>query len=430
MRSHPPRRSAPPPGSSLLWTAVALWLATGCGSPEPLATTFQDGEGTFIVRLGTDTVSVERYSLSPERMEVLAVTRSPRTLLREVTLEFGDGGQLERYESRVREPGAAADELLDRTVVTWEEGDSVRVESGVGDAAEIRRMAGSPDMIPLSFNHFSLVEAAIRRGLDEDLGQIRMWSGGPAPMGLERVGRDSVALVTPQLGTWRVRVDDEGRILGMHAGALGRDVERVPDLDVDALAARFADEDARGEGMGPLSPRDTVRATVAGAELTVDYSRPAARGRQVFGGLVPYGEIWRTGADLATHLTTTRPLRIGDEVVPPGTYTLFTIPEPESWTVILNRQTGQPGTEYDEELDLLRAEVPVAPAPEAMNRFTIEIGPEDDGGVLRLLWEDAVVSVPFRVEAGGAGEQARIEGSGLSLPVQVSRSVASGRATR
>ncbi len=361
-----------------------------------------EDEGAFVVRLGTDTVAVERYRLSPERMDVLAVTRSPRTLHREVTLEFGDGGELARYESRVLDPASPDEDPTQRSVMTYGP-DGIQVESGVGEEAETEEVEGDPGMIPLSLNHFSLVELAIRRALDDETDTATMWMGGPVSMELQRIGPDSVALVTPTLGTWRARVDEEGRILGMEAGALGRDVERVSELDVDALALRYAEEDARGEGMGPLSPRDTVRATVAGAEITVDYSRPSARGRVVFGGLVPLGEVWRTGANQATHLTTDRPLELGGETLPPGTYTVFTIPEPESWTLIVNRETGQDGTEYDPDMDLFRTTMEVRAPEEPVERFTIRVEPEGEGGVLGFLWEESEARIPFQVGAAGGG---------------------------
>jgi hypothetical protein len=158
------------------------------------------------------------------------------------------------------------------------------------------------------------------------------------------------------------------------------------------LAARYA-----ASGLGSLSPRDTVRAAVGGARLHVDYSRPSKRGRQVFGGLVPWDEVWRTGANRATHLTTDRALRVGDVTIPAGTYTLFTIPSRAGWTLIVNRQTGQGGLDYDASQDLARVPMRVETLPEVVERFTIAIEPEGAGGVLSLVWDRTAASVAFRV---------------------------------
>lgn len=387
-----------PPLVSL--AACAGILAAACAPAAPDA-----DEGTFVIRLGTDTVGVERYTLTADRLEALAVTRTPRTLLREMVLEFGEEGAILRYESRAVDPALPEeDPPIQRTVIRYE-ADSAAVETGAGEETETRRIAAGPDLVPFSLSHLSLAELAIRRALAAGRDTAYMLSGGPLPMALRRPAPDSVALETGPLGTWLARVDEEGRVLAMSTGALGRDVERVRGLDADALARRWAEADARGEGMGPLSPRDTVRATVGGAAILVDYSRPAKRGRVVFGNLVPYGQVWRTGADVATHLVTDRPLIIEGERLPAGTYTLFTIPEPDRWTLIVNRESGQPGTEHDEAEDLFRVPMQLLSLDPPEERFTIAVEEEAEGGVLRLRWDGTEARVSFRVETGGRGSR-------------------------
>jgi hypothetical protein len=357
--------------------------------------------GAFVVRLGTDTTAVEEYTRTRDRLEARTLSRTPRARLFEAVVEFREDGGIARYEARAVDPAAPEGEgLLQRTVIRYGE-EGAEIETAGPGGARTTRVEADPSMVPFSFNHFSLMELAVRRALARGEESVHLLSGGPMPVEIRRVASDRVAVETGQLGRWVARVDGEGRILEMTAGALGRDVERVPDLDLDGLARRFMDEDARGVGMGPLSPRDTLRATVAGADFLVDYSRPSARGRPVFGGIVPWGEVWRTGADVATHLTTSRDLRLGDEALPAGTYTLFTIPEPDRWTLIINRQTGQPGTEHDREQDVLRVPLEVTRLDDPVERFTIAVEEEGDGGVLRLLWERTEARIPFRVEGGG-----------------------------
>lgn len=370
-----------------------LVLLAGCELAGPPAEPALQEEGAFLVRLGTDTVGVERYRLTSAGMEILAVSRTPRTVHRHVTLDFDADGGISRYESHVLDPADPEEGPTQRTVVAYGP-DVMRVEEGPNRGEETE---GGPDVVPFSLNHFSLAELAIRRALDEGRDGFRMWMGGPMEMELQRPGPDSVALVTPVLGTWTARVDEQGRILRMEAGALGRDVARVAGLDVEALAQSWAEADARGEGMGPLSPRDTTTASVAGAEITVDYSRPSARGRQVFGGLIPFGEIWRTGADAATILSTDQPLVLAGVTLPPGSYSIFTLPGEDRWSLIVNEETGQPGTERDPDRDLFRIPMEVRTLEEPVERFTIAVEPEGDGGVLRFLWADVEARIGFEV---------------------------------
>ena len=148
-----------------------------------------------------------------------------------------------------------------------------------------------------------------------------------------------------------------------------------------------------------LSPRDTTAQTIGSAHLVVDYGRPSKRRREIFGGLVPFGAVWRTGANEATHFRTDRDLVIGTIRVPRGTYTLWTIPGRDSWTLIINRQTGQWGTDYDKSRDLGRTPMKVAAVRQPVEQFTIAITPARSGSaVLTMTWDTTQASIPIQVE--------------------------------
>lgn len=363
--------------------ACAVLLATA-----PLLAQRPTGSGAFVVRLGTDTTAVERYSRTPERLHAVAVSRVPETLVRELTVTFGPEGRVQRFETTVRRPGGE-EPLAGRRVIVGE--DSATIRTTEDGETQVRRVAIPGPVVPLASSHFSLYQIIIQRALETGRDTIWVLREEPAPIVVRRTAPDSVALVTPGLGTWRVRIDAEGRILGMDTGALGRSVERVPWLDTEALARAW------GEGMGVLSPRDTTRAVIDGAELWVDYGRPQKRGRVVFGGLVPWNTVWRTGANKATHFHTSEPLTIAGIPVPAGTYTIYTIPAPTGWTLILNEQTGQWGTVYEPDRDLARIPMEATELDETVEQFTIRIEETADGGRLALVWERTKAWVPFDV---------------------------------
>jgi hypothetical protein len=147
------------------------------------------------------------------------------------------------------------------------------------------------------------------------------------------------------------------------------------------------------------SPRDSVELQVEGARLTVDYGRPSVRGRKIFGGIVPYGKIWRAGANAATGFVTTTDLLIGGVTVPKGKYTLYALPGSKEWMLIVNRQTGQWGTVYDAGRDLARVKMTKRLLREPVERFTIELVPQGThGAVLRLMWERTLVTVPLKIK--------------------------------
>lgn len=383
--------STSPSGRSYLVALIAVLSSVACETGPEAET------GAFIVRLGTDTTAVERFELTADALRATAVVRTPEATVRQTEVSFGPDGAVQSYESTVRAAGAPEDTAPEGRTVMRFGTDSVTLEQTEEGETTTRTLPLASPMVPANFAHFSLEELRIRRALEGGHDTVYQPGEEPAPVVVRRTAPDSVLLETGGLGTWRARVDEEGRILSMDAGALGRTIERAPTLDVAAIAERWVGEYARGEGMGPLSPRDTVAATVHGARITIDYSRPSKRGRQVFGGLVAWGEVWRTGANVATHFTTDRPLDLAGNRIPAATYTLFTIPRPDEWTLIINRQTGQAGTTYDEAQDLTRVSLRVEELTEPVERFTIRVEETDRGGVLALLWDRTRASVPFGV---------------------------------
>ena len=148
----------------------------------------------------------------------------------------------------------------------------------------------------------------------------------------------------------------------------------------------------------PISPPATATTAINGKKLTIAYSAPSMRGRKIMGALVPYGRWWRTGADNATTFQTEADLDIGGLKVPKGIYTIYTLPGAAEWQLIVNRQTGQFGTEYDQKRDLGRVKMTVAQTPAPVEKFKIEL-PALGGskGLLKMTWERTEVSVPITV---------------------------------
>ena len=143
------------------------------------------------------------------------------------------------------------------------------------------------------------------------------------------------------------------------------------------------------------SPPEQAKCDLGGGQtLTVDYSSPRAKGRKVFGGIVPYGEVWRAGANEATTFVTTADLKVGDKDVPAGKYTIFTIPQEDGWTLIISKKTGEWGIPYPGEgADLARTEMKAGKLPAPVENFTISMDKTGNGCVLKMAWENTQASV-------------------------------------
>jgi hypothetical protein len=152
----------------------------------------------------------------------------------------------------------------------------------------------------------------------------------------------------------------------------------------------------------PSPPGTATTKFADGKTITVDYSRPKVNDpktgevRKIFGGLVPYGKEWRTGANEATTFVTTADLMVNDLHVPAGNYTLYTVPGETEWTIIINKQTGQWGTVYDEKQDLGRTKVKSGKTSSTVPQFTISFdNPSGKKTAMNLEWENTKVSVPI-----------------------------------
>ncbi|SRR5258706_10303446 len=149
----------------------------------------------------------------------------------------------------------------------------------------------------------------------------------------------------------------------------------------------------------PASPPAETSVTINGKQITIKYSAPSMRGRKIFGGLEPYGKVWRAGANAATSLHTDADLQIGNLNVPKGDYTLFVWLDPDQWQLIINKQTGQWGLSYDQSQDLGRAPMKMSKPSAPIETYQMTLSSEgSDMGVLKLAWENTIASVTFKVK--------------------------------
>lgn len=148
------------------------------------------------------------------------------------------------------------------------------------------------------------------------------------------------------------------------------------------------------------SPHETVEGTIGGKKVTITYGRPYLKGRKAVGGtLVPYGQVWRTGADEATVLTTEADLMIGDLLVPKGSYSLFTLPTEAGWKLIVNKTDKQWGAfKYDEKQDLGRVDMKVSQIKTPVEQFTIDLAKAGPGARLRMQWENTMAAVEVKLK--------------------------------
>ena len=151
------------------------------------------------------------------------------------------------------------------------------------------------------------------------------------------------------------------------------------------------------------SPACTLKQRVGITDVEVVYSRPSMKGREIFGSLVPFGKVWRTGANAATKISFSTAVKLNGREIPAGAYALYTIPDEGEWTIILNKGVGKSGTQYDEKEDVVRFKTtPVNLSDTSIETFTIEFNHlRDESAVLNLVWDKTVVPIKLEIELTG-----------------------------
>lgn len=371
----------------IVFPLVAAILALSCAR--------ESGETWgFIATLGDDTTAVEHITRTGNRVVSEAVGRSPLVVHRRWEATLAPDGSVRRWSMDTRIANAPAGESDLHHEMALSDGAIRLVRQAGSDTTDRTFVDAYARTVPWNAFVYGLYELLFQaaRGLPDStrIGQyfFEGWSEGN--LGYARVRpleRGLVAITSTGLaGSGVARIDGQGRMLS-YSGAgttYKQEVRRVGEVpDIDAMFARFA-ADERREGVSRvLSARDTMRAMVGAARVVVDYGRPLARGRVLLGGLIPYDRVWRTGANAATHLIISAPLRLAGVPLDSGSYTLWTLPTPDRVQLIINAQTGQWGTGYGAGHDIARVAMDVDTLDVPVERFTIRV----DSASSRLVME-------------------------------------------
>ncbi|MEO6526267.1 MAG: DUF2911 domain-containing protein [Gemmatimonadaceae bacterium] len=379
---------------------LAVLFLEACGAEQPAE------RYGFVARLGRDTVSVESVVRQGNTLTSDEVDRFPLVRQRHTEITLGPDGGIQRLTMDIRTPSEPA-EQRERKIVAEVGSDSVHLtkRDGTGVKSYAFATGGNIAMahLPQMYSLYELYFAAAlgrTAALKVDTARLRQFyidrefDRFPLHSGIVRVMPGGKAEIQHDWlsGTGEATLDSSRHLLH-YSGArttYGVEVDRLSEPpDVKTIGERFAALEAKNGAAKQLSVRDTVRASIGSANVSVDYSRPLARGRQLLGNVIPYDFVWRTGANAATQFTTSAPITLAGLQIAPGTYTLWTIPrENGAVELVVNTQAGQWGTSYTRSRDLGRAPMTTETrATPVAEQFTISIVPTDDGhGTLVMEW--------------------------------------------
>lgn len=393
---------------------VALLLIAACQSepvdaPEPPITPIGPTETYgFVTTLGRDTVAAERITRADNALVIDNVDRWPVVRQRRTAMEIAPDGRLLRMVMDVQTPNAATPRERWRVVRARFSDDSVyvTVEDSTGITGRDFATEGALTVPHVSmlygvieFEIASAIRRAAREGRgvgdtllfrqfypDRDVGpRFVLHRGRVIPQGEGRVELRHDWLS----GAGDATIDSAGRMLGYSGQRSTYKVvvtRTATPPDVATIAATLVAAELQA-GPAQLSVRDTARGTIGTTALSVDYGRPLARGRALLGNVIEYDRVWRTGANEATHFTTSAPITLAGLDVPAGVYTLWTVPRRAGAELIVNRQTGQWGTQFDRSQNLGTVALQAEVLGDTVEQFTVRIEPDGaTRGRLVLEW--------------------------------------------
>lgn len=386
-------------------TAVRLALL-GLAAGAPLAA--QNARGAFVVTLGHDTIAVEQYRRSGNTIEGDMLSRGATVIQRHYTGTLNPNGTMARFEMtnrNVSNPQAP----VTRFIATF--GDSTEVEvtrDTTHSSFTVPTPGGALPFINFSYAMYELYGRRAELSKRDTVATLPLGATSVTNLIARHPARDSLTVAFEGDAPTLFVVNATGQIQRVDGRLTTQKVRsaRLTSVDLAALTAAFAGRPP----LGQLSPPDSVKGSVGGVALLVEYGRPSMRGRSIFGPeaavprpVVPYGQVWRTGANFATRFTASGDLTVGGQTIPAGTYTLWTVPQANGWTLIFNKQTKAPcataaactdpkranlwGTDYSADSDFVRVDMQVATAGQPVEQFAISLEPQGDHAILALAWE-------------------------------------------
>jgi len=378
-------------------------LAAGTALLAATSTSASAQQASLVYRLGKDTVAIEQYTRTATGMTGEMVQRSGAAVARyQYTITLAKNGRPTTASiKRLNADGSLPPNTPSDTRFTVT-ADSIVRETVFADSTPRRAFAAKQAMI--NFPTFIYGPTELLAGLAKTKAAVDSLpalglTGNLGLTGITSAGGDSVRL---RGGAYAMllRFDANQRLQSVDGSfTTNKSVgTRGGALDIAAIAKSM-------KPTGTLSLRETARGAFGqGGMVIVDYGRPSVRDRTVWGGtLVPFDTVWRTGANDATHLFTSRTLTMGDVVVPPGAYTLFVQHTRTGTWLLVNKQVGQWGTVYSAANDLGRVPMQMSATPSHVEEFTIVVRAINaTRGAIEMSWGPGMMSVPFTATVGSA----------------------------
>ncbi|MBK6825677.1 MAG: DUF2911 domain-containing protein [Chitinophagaceae bacterium] len=353
----------------------------------------------YIFKIGEDSIALQHYTREKTIVEGEIISRFPRVMLTTFRYTLNPNGFIQKFEYRSSYPGVS-DAIMERqvaiedTIVSQEMKRSGKRDSIFSGTFIVQRGA-----VPSMDNDVSLFEQMLRQALKEgkDSIMIQRFTNQPSKSYIKKV-KDGEFETKVFFFPVRIRVNNNGHLSEVDATAttIKTIATAIAPFNFIELAGIWTEKEKKEGRAGLLSPSDTVRAVIKGNEMQITFGRPQKRGREIFGNVVPWNQLWRLGSNFATHLTLSKEIQCGDKTIPAGRYTIWMVPGQEKAILIINKAINIFGTQYDRSKDLLQLPMKTSRLSAPVEKLSFLLRENETGGELVVQWDDYSFSLDFR----------------------------------
>ncbi len=359
-------------------------------------------KGSLVYTLGPDTSAVGNFEINGNEFKLTVVSLSPNVNVSKLKGAFFPDGQLKHLEGNNYIPVKGKDSVLYTFKLNYDR-DTTFIETKRGSKSVIRKypvkimVANSFGGDVLVFMPALLVNFAPKNVGDSAVSNHIVFNS-PRKFIIKKTGDRKMLLGSAVMGMFTVFLDNNGQLQSVDGIGTSFNIKGTagPYLDIDSVITASLKHQQLHPKLAIINQLDSVKTTVNSADIKIIYSRPSVRNRVIFGEVVPWNRVWRTGADGATKISLSKPLYFNGKELPAGDYSIFTLPTPNGWTLIFNKQADIWGTEHNAAYDFLKIPMFTESLNEPVELLTFAVVSEgSNGGFISVSWDKLKADVSF-----------------------------------
>lgn len=362
-------------------------------------------KGSLTYTLGPDTTATGNFELNGNEFALTIVSMSPNVNVTKVKGTFLSDGQLLHLDGLNYEPAKGQDSLIYAYTLNYTR-DTTFIETKNSTRSGVRKYpvkimeANAFGGDVLVFMPALLAHFAPKRVGDSVLSSHIAFNSARKFM-IKKTGNQKLQLGSAVMGMFTILLDKNGSIQAVNGIGTSFNIKGKVGayLNIDSVIAANVNHQRLHPRLAIINKPDSVKATINGGDIKIEYSRPSVRGRVIFGEVVPWNRIWRTGADAATKIYLSKPLYFNGKELPAGAYSIFTIPTPTGFTLVFNKQANIWGTEHNADYDFLKIPMQTQTLNQSVELMTSEIvATGSNGGAISFSWDKLKASADFTTQ--------------------------------